>query len=578
MVVHKGERHPWYSRTTELASLYRKLVTGDGLDDLLQQFVQRETSEAFNQRKLITQHVITTVVKNLMDVTRKVPRANYQRVLSSNTSKNAELIEEKLKSFWGVKSLDEYVKTRWFELNSMDPNAWCVVEFAPFDNRVERASPYPFEVSSESAVDYNFENNVTTHLTVKGSGQYGEKYTVYMPDETFVMDQLPKEVIDIARLYDMDDMSYRTNPDGAMFFRSGQKYFEVTFAVPHKAGRVPAIRYGYLRDHWTNGFTFASPYHAAVPLLKKSIKTNSEMDLTMALSAFPFRLEYAPACDAPDCYNGHLADGSGVCQVCKGSGHKSVVSAQEKLVLKLPRPGEQMMDLDKLVVFKSPPVDILQFQKDYVDNLTASCKQAMFNSDIFTKQQVSDTATGKRIDLDNVYDTLYDCAIGMSGFWQFLVVTSTIFMDLSKGIRADLIFSKDFKLKGMAELMEDLEVANRSETGPDVKRSIQNDLLRLLYSESPVEYLKATTKDKFNPFSGYSDSQLSLALTEQSVPKRYKIQYLMLGVIFDELEREVAPRNFYLINSDEQTKMVEAKVLQYMNETNERPVLPANMN
>ena len=557
----------------------RKLVTGDGLDTLLKQVVQREADEAYKQRKAITEHVITTTVKNLMDVTRKVPRANYQRVLSAESPKVAEEIEGKLLMFWGNKSVDEYVKTRWFELNSMDPNAWCVVEFDDFDNRIERVSPYPFEVSSRAAVDYNFKNNVTTHLTVLSAGKYGEKYTVYLANETFVMDQLSKEDVERLMVSDMDDMSYRQNLDGTLYFRCGKKYFLVTFAIPHNAGYVPAMRFGYLRDQWTDGFTFTSPYHAAIPLLKKSIKTNSEMDLTMALSAFPFRLEYAPKCDADDCYDGKLSNG-GVCGVCKGTGHKTVVSAQEKLVLKLPRPGDPLLDLDKLVVFKAPPVDILKFQKDYVDSLTASCKQAMFNSDIFTKQQVSDTATGKRIDLDNVYDTLYDCALGMGSFWQFLVETSAAFMQLEKNLRAELLFSKDFKLKGMAELMEDLEVANRSEAGPDVKRSIQQDLLRLLYADSPIEYLKATTKDKFNPFSGYSEAQISMALTDQAVPRRFKLQYLMLGVIFDELEREVSPRNFYLINDTEQKLLIDTKVAQYMEESNQSPALnvPANMN
>ena len=80
-VVSKGARHPWYERTTELADLYRKLVTGDGLDNLLRQFVQRESADAFKERVKLTQHVVTTVTKNIMDVFYKVPRSNYQRIL-----------------------------------------------------------------------------------------------------------------------------------------------------------------------------------------------------------------------------------------------------------------------------------------------------------------------------------------------------------------------------------------------------------------------------------------------------------------------------------------------------------------
>lgn len=102
-------------RTTELASLYRKLVTGDGLDLLLRQFVQRESLEAFTERKKLTQHVVTTVAKNIMDVFYKVPRSNYQRILEHSGDNNEKLtaeLENVMSTFWGIRDLDNYVQTR----------------------------------------------------------------------------------------------------------------------------------------------------------------------------------------------------------------------------------------------------------------------------------------------------------------------------------------------------------------------------------------------------------------------------------------------------------------------------------
>jgi len=587
-VVSKGERHPWYDRTIELASLYRKLVTGDGLDDLLRQFVQREDDASFKQRKILTHHVVTTTVKNLMDVTRKVPRANYQRVLQAETAKSAEVLEASLKSFWGSKSVDDYIKTRWLEVNATDPNAFVVVEFKPFDNNIERAKPYPYEVSSTEAVDYSIENNTLQHLTVKTAFSLptkadkkaiGERYTEYLADETFVLQQVDHTAQEIN--LQIEDGAYILFEDGSGgWFRSGKKLFSLYFTTPHNAGFVPAKRFGYQRDSWTNGLTFVAPFDAAVPLLLKSIKGNSEMDLTMALRAFPFRLGYAPKCDAVDCYNGYTNDGSATCTTCKGSGHKSVVSAQEKLVLTLPKSADMLFDLDKLVVFKSPSVGILAFQQQYVDGLTASCKSAMFNSDVFTKQQVSDTATGKRIDLDNVYDTLFDCALGMGEAWAFLVSTSANFMQLDKGLRAELIFAKDFKLKGLTDLLDDLESANRSEAGPEVKRAIHTDLARLIFADNAYDYARWDAKTRINPFSGYSETQVALALYDPSVPQRYKTLYLMLGAIFDELESDAVASNkdFYMVAPAEQRRLVNDKVASYLAETAQRPTLPVNMN
>ena len=169
-IVHKGFRHQWHERTLELSKLYRALVTGDGLDELLKQFVQRESDDDFAQRKALTTHIATTVTSNIMDVFYKVPRSNYQRILEhigeNGESKTIEL-EAKLAAFWGKKDLDTYMKSRWLKINATDPNAFIVVEFKPFDHTVERASPYPWEVTSEQAVDFEYQNNVLQHLAVQ---------------------------------------------------------------------------------------------------------------------------------------------------------------------------------------------------------------------------------------------------------------------------------------------------------------------------------------------------------------------------------------------------------------------------
>jgi len=65
--VRDNVRHNHYKRTTDLADKYYRFVTGDGLDKDMVQFVQREDDTMFQQRKNITRHIISTVVKNLMD-------------------------------------------------------------------------------------------------------------------------------------------------------------------------------------------------------------------------------------------------------------------------------------------------------------------------------------------------------------------------------------------------------------------------------------------------------------------------------------------------------------------------------
>lgn len=588
-VVADGKRHPYYDRTRQLAGLYRKLVTGDGLDELLRQFTMRESAQAFKQRVDITQHVVTSVVANIMDVFYKIPRSNYNRVCEYDKEHKAkqEPLNEIMKAFWGTKTLDEWFKTRWFEMIQTDPNAFVVTEFAPFDPaRGERAMSYPFEVDSESAVDYQYDNNVLQHLIVrstfpmpkgKKSDGVGEKYTLYLANETMTLTEV--ETSPLLPSPPQERQFYEV--DGGALIRFQKRVFFLLINQPHNAGTVPAFQVGYARDQWTGGATFVAPFEKCVPMLLKTIKSNSELDLTMALSAFPFRAEYAPACTAEGCIDGHLSNGD-TCHSCKGTGHQSVTSAQEKLVLTLPKRGDELLDLEKLVVFKSPSVDIMKFQQDYIDALTRRAKSIVFNSDIFSRSEIADTATGKNIDLTNVYDTLFPCAQGYAEKWRFQVYAVARFADLQKGLTAMLVFSKDFKLKDLAALLSELESANRSDAGPVVIRNIQADIARIVYADNPKEYHAWEVREMFNPFSGQTSDKITIALSSASVPNRLKVQYLLLGTIFDDLEFEAAQdgQSFYLLPSDVQRTKVVEKVQSYIAEAQgaTRPVLAVNPN
>ena len=57
-IIRGNLTHRDYKRVTELADTYYKMVSGDGVADLLQQIVKRETPEEFEMRKTITNSII----------------------------------------------------------------------------------------------------------------------------------------------------------------------------------------------------------------------------------------------------------------------------------------------------------------------------------------------------------------------------------------------------------------------------------------------------------------------------------------------------------------------------------------
>jgi hypothetical protein len=552
-VVRDERRHTHYKRTVERAEFYTKLATGEKLETLLKKFARRESDQLFNQRVEITQHVAPAVIKNILDVFQKVPRSNYRRILAyqADTTKSPNEIEGVLKAFWGEKTLDDWCATRLLEMNTTDPNAWVVAEFSDFNAQAgERAQPYPFEVDSTDALDFLIERGKLKYLIARAKvplmpddpttkkkkrTEPWDRYTLYLADRSISLTEVELEGLNIAENEIVETQLGK-------FVQFKKKLYRIDEHLPHKLGFVPALRVGYYRDLATKGETFLPPYAAAIPYLVKSLKINSEFDLTTALVAFPLTIRYAEPCKASGCMDGILADGKTTCGSCGGTGKERPTSSAEEIVISLPRHATDFIDLEKLVAFKAPPVEILKFQQDLLESLTHTAKAVVFNSDLFDKKQVADTATGKNIDLQNVYDALYGFARHFADSWEFFVKACAEITDLQKGLIAQIVIPRDFKLKTRDQLMAELKEAHDSGAGPAVRMGIERDLVRALTIDSPDEYTRWQVKERFNPFSGAGEAELVTLLQSDLVPKSRKVLYANFNQIFDDLEMEYAAK------------------------------------
>lgn len=569
--VIKGARHANYNHTVDLAKLYRTLITGDGMDEMLKKFVRRETDEEFEQRVNLTEHIITSVCSNLMDVAYKVPRSSSKsRILKykDNNEKNLSEIEAILGRFWGDKSLDDYMDTRFIELQHTDPNTFIVTEFKNFNADIERASPYPFEVNSANALDYLYDNNILQYLVCSTSIKYqtkelnnneyakkGLRYTIYLPNVAILFEQRDENLFPLVNTK-MEDVIQEYYNRKFMFTKGA--LYEIIEPLPHGEPVVPAIRVGYYRDLFTDGQTFISPFSPAIPFMKKSIKANSEMDLTAALVAFPQKIQYMQPCDEPGCLNGTLADGK-ACPVCKGTGVKGIsTSVQDAVIAPMPQSKEDFIPLDSLIKYVSPDVSILQWQEQYIDKLTTKCKSAIFNSDIFDKQQVAETATGKNIDLQNVYDVLYPMSVQFSITWEFLVARVAGITDLYKNLIWSLSFGRDFKMKSKDDYIIERKIAKDAGVSSIVLRELDNEIMRLTYVDNRDEYKRYIIQQSFNPFSGKTPAEITVMMTQNFVPKRSKILYQNIEMIFDDVVFD-NPK-FYDLKRSEQKKIIEEAV------------------
>jgi hypothetical protein len=139
-------------------------------------------------------------------------------------------------------------------------------------------------------------------------------------------------------------------------------------------------------------------------------------------------------------------------------------------------------------------------------------------------------------------------------------------------------FSKDFKLKSLTDLYNDLKIVSDSGADSFVKEQIYDDIAGIVYSEDPIAKGKYEVKKAFFPFSGKSDKEIMFALSSNDIPEEVKVLYLNYGWIFDEIYVENAnsnsPVNFYELNRAEQKVLIDKKVKEIIN--NRQPIVVAD--
>ena len=555
-VIKNDKFHPDYARVVALADKYFKLVTGNGIEKLLQQIITRESEEEFKQRTNITKSVCPAILNStklpFQKATRKQPVVRKIDFETESDTKRAEL-ETYISSYWGDKSLEKYLEYAFIDYNYTDPNAFLITEFTAFDPLKEKAKPYPFVATSTEAIMFEYHNEILDYLIVrlpityleKGSPQQGFKYTIYLGYDTIVLLQVGEdqkfEAVEIEK-----------------------KYYLYNEYQP-KSDKVPATRFGFMRDTETAGRTFVSVFHSVMAYLEKTLKIDSELDLSTAMVAFPQRFAYVSPCMNKDCNKGQKLDGSGVCPECNGTGmqpfHRGTMDVT---TLALPRDPAEMIDLEKMIVYKMPPIELLTFQKDYIEYLKKSVHAMMFNADLFTRSQVSTTATEKNLETDNMNDTLYPFARQYSSLWEFTVKDIATFTDLSQGLIVQHKFPNDFKMKGLSDLMTELKMAKDASASTSTISAIEDDINELLYSDRPDTLKEIRIKNEINPFRGYSEADIRFIISQGNVPKENRTLWENLESIFQDLEVENDDPWLYDLAYSKIVELVKAKTQEYM--------------
>ena len=609
--INKNLRHCDYKRTIEIADDYRAYVTGVGIDKKLKQFNLREDEKLFEQRKRLTQAITPDIANSIMNPMNKVGRTPATIIIDWSKGESIEQNKSKLENarnnFYGQEGVNEYLSYRLPELDSTDPNSFILVEFSerynPLDATSEIPKPYPFEVSSKEAINYKFVNNILQYLIVdtykvytndKGKPYELHKFTLYLDNASYCFEEVVKDDFEMymnqnpSIIQPIETIFVNENievQDGVEYFlvtgnekKKNQRYFFVQ-QYTHNIGFIPAFRVGSRPDLVTEGRTKVPLMHAAQPYFEKSIKTMSEFDLSIALHTFPQKIQYTDPCLGEGegdtrvvCYNGFTPAGS-KCKSCNGTGFKYHQSSQDLIQLRMPKEPKDMVSLENVIAYKYPPIDLLKFQKDYaLYELRIAAQTAVYNSEVFSKDEVQQTATGKMIDMDAVYDTLQPFAKRYSSIWTGILKSIAAILNLNENFIVYHKFPNDFKMKSFSALLQDLVVANANNAPSHIKNAITNDITRKMYIDQPKEINKIEIKNKYFPFPSKTESEIQFIIVNDLTDSYNKTLYIFFDKIFKEIEYEqnLKELDFYAMTETLQREILDAKVSEYINKIEQK--------
>lgn len=599
--ITNRKRHKNYERVVELAKLYKQLATGDGLEELIQQFNRREDDTQHKQRVALTTLVTKCIVNKITTPERKISSTRpltkeYYYTLEKDTensvSDKKKRLEAAVKDFYNGKGVDKYVNDVFFTANDLDPNSFILFLFNNYDNRIEQPVIYGYPIPSVNALDFEYINNELDWLIFRADVKYkengieknGDYFSIIAQDEQITFTQIDPASVsglleNVLKSASGDVLPSQAEDTEDYYYRIKGNTYLVRFASP-KCGFTPAIRMGVVRDPVTNGETYLNNWDVAVPYLKKSVKTCSELDLTESLHAFPQAFEYQPRCNGSiesgsviPCSGGIRPDGK-MCSSCNGTGYQQHKSSQDKITLGLPRNPADIFDLEKLKAYISPPIDIFDKLVERLKAHEEGAISSVYNSNRFVKQSFSNTATDALIDYQSVYDAIQPMMELYSDFWTFIIKTIASYNDVSNNLVVSLRFGHRLGIESEIDMINKIQAAKNAQVSSYVIEQMNNDLLYVVYADYPDVLKKVEVKQRFFPFEGKSPNEIAMLISSGNVMRSDVILYSNFKRIFDTIENEV--RGFYDMSFKMQADIVSAKVTEIEKQLTPLPEIPFN--
>lgn len=594
-------RHDNYEHVKCLAEKYLTFATGYNIEDQLERYFGRETEDQFKVRKKITIVNTADILNSCVQPMYKVLRTPATKEMSWGDNKEEKTHEEAerkiealAKNFFGENDVEFYLQKRLPDLDKIDPNSFIVVEFAGKKTTTENTipQPYPFEVNSKEAINYFYRNgilqwlfvrNESTMLDKDGKPTASEIIYAYMFNHNVKATQIHADTVNewktansnyvaISEVQDFnalqEDTLYLYQTDE----KSDAARFYVLQVFNHKFGFVPAKMVGTKTDPITRDTTTVPLIHSACCYLDDSIQTMSEFSITKRMHAFPQKYQYLPKCEGTpekSCYKGKVPGGDTDCEVCKGTGVAVHTSSADIIGIRMPDDMKDIVNLDFISTYKSPPIDLVKFQKEFgFDELKKYAVAAVYNGTSAKQTQVVKTATEAQLDYESTYDALKPFANQYSSFYEFFYKCFATLADYGKGFVYTHKFPNDFNMESIEYLIALLKEIATSQSSAHIRKAVQQKIYRKIYIDEPETLKKIEIQDKFFPFNGKSETEIQFIIANNLCTDYSRVLYSNFDFIFQKIESVYADKqiNFYEMTDLLQRAEVETQVNELIKE------------
>lgn len=560
-----GYRHKWYDRTVEKASFYKAMTTGEGQEEYITSYKDKELDSQKENRIKITRTKTKSVTQKVAAQFERI--FNQPRILDSfdysagtDESENRanEQRERRLNSlisnFAGTKSIDMYLRDYFIYLSLIDPNAYLLIT-----NDVEgkEVTINPDIIYSKNIWDYYYKNDVLQYLTI------GYKYKEY------------SEVLAYGMQYQISiwcydkDMVFVNMPDNAVTIGIDGKQLIISYTlVSETPMQVPAIRWGTDKDKYTKLETCVSIIDPVSEEYKDLINRKSEYDLSMQLHLFLQKIQKGEPCKYVDphtsevCRDGYMSISGHQCPNCKGSGLQTVSTSQDAIIIRTSDEDTgQPLSVNDFVSYVDLPFEIVDHQHKVLHELPTNISECIFGVDVTKIGEAMNpqTATEVNSKVDTMNGVLARYADKAATIKRFSIQQTAINFSIDNNLAISVEAPKDFKILSVSTLAQQLKLLKEAGAPADIIDNVEKQIRERQNQDNEFKNAVAAVKERFEPFKSISEPLKSSYILSLPDGNPSKILYLNQDAIYSDLEIDL-PELFTTMQVKRQREEIKKKV------------------